>query len=437
MSKPPIDEEIFKEEKDDEYKIKEKWLKESVKTNNDPNFKGYQAGIMPRYASAQYVPQDTAENIKKAERVKAYLRDGGKAILLTGEEKKAKEQVIRHFLLSKDSVLISDFCNSFYGFITDKKNDKYIERLQNQEKKIQLLRITVSFTTVRKIMYGEALIKDNGEFRHGVATIINKLIEPHFINMITQKTCVPSLLTRKARSKKSEEILFFRPPIIFNEIDQRGNITILADPYFFLLNENSEGGYLTASQSFIPMFSGLYSQLVLGHCLETKQLKENKENYKKLPSPITAYRYFTLLQCAYCNQSIMGIQKEIDKNLTKNRINIRLDRKHVFQMFNVQFQTKNNKVYGYADYNETIRKSNACGKYLLNSISYMGTLAQLKNQPIAKKIFLPAIDKSVQFINRLSPTGLFAKADNIKNVGERDVLEILGDNIRDYTLASD
>lgn len=436
MSKSDIqtNEEIFKEEeKKSENEIRKNWILESTKTNNNPEFSGYFTGIMPRYASAQYTPKDIAENIGKSERVKAYLRNGGKAVLFTSEEKKAQEQLIRRFILSKNSILISDFCNSLYRYITDKKNDKYIERLRNQEDKLQLLRITLPFSTIRKIMYGTTLIDNKAHFRYGTATLMNKHVEPSFINMITQETSVPSLLTRKAKSNKNDEILFFRNPITFNEIDQRGNITIHADPYFFLLNENSEGGYLTSNQGFIPMFSGLYPQLILGHALEIAYLKKNKKNYENLPSPVTAYRYYTLLQCAYCNQSIAGIQREIDKTLNKNRINIRLDRKHIFQMFNIKFQIKNNKVYGYANYNEIIKKSNICGKYLLNSINYMGTFAQLQKQPTAKKMFLPAIERSVQFINPLSPTGVFAKADNIKNIGENDELKIMGDNILDYT----
>ena len=207
--------------------MKKQIIKDSLQTNSDGKKAGY-IGIMPAYSTASYQPITVSQEVSKAPIVKAYLNDGSQAIMkhLSDPEKKATVEIIRRFNLTKNNVIIADFCNGLYKYITDRNNDAKIERLLNEQtKQVEYFKIVIPYSTVRKLTYGEALVNEQGQFKHGAGTILNKHVEPALIDMITHKTGTPTLLTFKKGS--NEPSLYFKSPILFNSIDQHGNIEIL------------------------------------------------------------------------------------------------------------------------------------------------------------------------------------------------------------------
>lgn len=393
--------------------MKKQIIKDSLQTNSDGKKAGY-IGIMPAYSTASYQPITVSQEVSKAPIVKAYLTDGSQAIMknLSDPEKKATVEIIRRFNLTKNNVIIADFCNGLYKYITDRNNDAKIERLLNEQtKQVEYLKTVLPYSTVRKLTYGEALVNEQGQFKHGAGTILNKHVEPALIDMITHKTGTPTLLTFKKGS--NEPSLYFKSPILFNSIDQHGNIEILADPSFFLIKEEAPGGYI-ASDRYIPTLLGEYSLIVLGHALELQGTNGKGRTAK--PSPTTAYRYLTALNCAFNGQSIMGIQAEVDRSLTVNRTNIRLNRQVLAQLFKVETQWKpdrNGILQPYTPYRTAIEYTDACGAYLWHALEYMGALPELRQQTDADRIILPAKEHSAQFNNEITKTGFFVKCDNI------------------------
>ena len=420
LSKPiqePVQPKITKQQaklEDDFREMKKKAIKESLQKNNDGKKAGY-TGIMPAYSTASYLPITVSREVSENPMVKAYLTDGSQAIMktLSGPEKEATAEIIRRFNLAKNSVIIADFCNGLYRYITDRNNDTKIERLLNEQtKQIEYFKIVMPYSTVRKLTYGEALVNRQGQFRHGVGTVLNKHVEPALIDMVTHKIGTPTLLTFKKGSDEPPS-LYFKSPILFNTIDQHGNIEILADPTFFLISEREKGGYI-ASDRYIPTLLGAYSLIVLGHALEL-QGKNGTDRTAK-PSPTTAYRYLTALNCAFNGQSIMGIQADIDRSLTVNRTNIRLNREVLAQFFKVETQWKydrNGVLKPYTPYETAIEYTDACGAYLWKALEYTGALPELRQQTDADRIILPAKEHSAQFRDDITKTGFFVKCDNI------------------------
>lgn len=315
---------------------------------------------------------------------------------------------IQRWSMSSYSAVWQDLCAGIYKQLTTGNTfldfqETFIKDEATGRQKTNNYTVIMTFPQILKCAFGGLVDKD-GVFLRGYSELLKNTTYKELLEIFTHKKAEPSLLAYKA--EKHEEtgeiipaILMQYTPLHIRAI-ANGLFQVELEPFFFPLYIK-DGKPLKASERFLTQIAGAYSLCVVGRNILASQTNTSQ------PRATTAFRYYSIMQGAYQYQNIMGIKIEQGQN----RINIRVNKKGMIDLFPTQTPVKNGKRKFYFD--EIKQQASNCGKIIRTGLEGTGLLKELAYSSNADSLFIPAIDKPVQYLKEYDKA-LIVKADNIK-----------------------